>query len=685
MFFNQLIYNDLWGFQVTGPLRGIYRMSLRVNTMAWGSSGGRLIRPFTVSAAVAIVTAISMPTLGKPAGDQAPEQLAAPKVDSAHAQRVYHQIEQWVKAGNAPRKNQPEPIPVTGMAGVRVTLRRLGRVLAYGQRTFEQAGFSPTGPADLAEAAVTATDAALSTLKQHLRRQLPSDQRNNSVLADQYELIARMLVVDLQIARQPEPVVISHRAKTTSLYRSFASGYHGIRLSKTDANRAEHASWSWPATNLAANFAPGDQISQMLNRLGFTHKQDVALIARPTGPRLERFEVIHLTRPRSGDPITQLVRGGIIVPLGAVGPPTRNDMMRRIAAHLRKRQGVDGSFRSEYEPTAGQFSRRGTSPTETALVAYALIRYNQIKHVEPVQDQATRTAAERAARHLIKIVLDNGQKLQPAATALLLLTLFEAPQIAPGKTTRKTLSDRLLTLRDEEGIFRRAPDAKARPLDEFDHAIILAALSLVYEANRDKQLGKQITSSLDQVWRRIGARPIIGAMPWLVDADLRMHRLTPGRDAEADDRHRERLARTAATIKRLRRHQITRLPQLGPDDVRGGFDLSESPGQGAPQPDWRSAQALHLLATALRRADLLDNFNQLTLTSDCGLAVRFLAQLMFDHNDAFYVGNPDAVIGGVRRRLDDNRLTLTPAATTLLAMVELHHSLSRLEQVEQSH
>ena len=58
---------------------------------------------------------------------------------------------------------------------------------------------------------------------------------------------------------------------------------------------------------------------------------------------------------------------------------------------------------------------------------------------------------------------------------------------------------------------------------------------------------------------------------------------------------------------------------------------------------------------------------------------------MFDHNDAFYVGNPDAVIGGVRRRLDDNRLALTPAATTLLAMVELHHSLARLEQVEQSH
>lgn len=147
-------------------------------------------------------------------------------------------------------------------------------------------------------------------------------------------------------------------------------------------------------------------------------------------------------------------------------------------------------------------------------------------------------------------------------------------------------------------------------------------------------------------------------------------------EAEGEALHRRRLEVVSRVLRQLRRCQVTE-PALGPDDVVGGVDLYSTPKQGAPCPDWRTAQALSLMTAALRHPSL-DGRHRMHLTSECALAARFLGQLMFDRPDCFYVRSPELVLGGVRRRLSDNKLGITPTAVALLAVIDLQESLAAL-------
>ena len=80
-------------------------------------------------------------------------------------------------------------------------------------------------------------------------------------------------------------------------------------------------------------------------------------------------------------------------------------------------------------------------------------------------------------------------------------------------------------------------------------------------------------------------------------------------------------------------------------------------------------------AQAVRTSYVLGEGEQLEWILSAGLGSRFLAQLMFDTPNCFYVRSPDDARGGVRLMLWDNRLYITPTAMALLATLELERTL----------
>ena len=127
--------------------------------------------------------------------------------------------------------------------------------------------------------------------------------------------------------------------------------------------------------------------------------------------------------------------------------------------------------------------------------------------------------------------------------------------------------------------------------------------------------------------------------------------------------------------------QMTETPELGPADVIGGFELGHLSGRdanGSSQIGWRTAQILVFLAAALRQDELTPADRRTSRLLACGLAARFLGQLMVDEPSAFYMRSISDVLGGLRLSLWDNRLSVGPAAMALLATSELQEAIAQL-------
>ena len=505
--------------------------------------------------------------------------------------------------------------------------------------------------------------------------------------------LAPVLIVDLQVARLPEPIYLRRDSSETEIYPLFAPGFHGLRQSHRHPEESDGPVLIWPASSLAANYSPQDQVRQLL---GKRNRLNIRKVTPEVGRTdVQRFEVIHFTRVGLNHPAEQLVRGNRLVPTNGLTEPTIAAMSERLAAHLIKRQHQDGAFRGTFLPTADRFKQDHAGVEETALAAYALTRYANTLRTVAISMTATDSelasqalnSAKRAVTFSSPYLLNKAQPPQPTALALMLMTIVDSPVLGDHKRQRNVLGQRILGLRDDDGLFRTSSRSQGqnggRRLSPTGQAMMVAALAALYEQTRDAPLGQKIDASLDRIWQSVGDRPLIGALPWLIEASLRMRHPQgdpPNRRGQANTSipKSQRVATVIDIVGQLRNRLITQAPAIGPPDVIGGFELTGK-SRGAPTPDWRSAEGLFLLALARRYPRLVEGQNVIRYTLDCVLAARFLAQLMVDEPSCFYMRRPDVALGGVRASLYDNTLGVTPTAMTLLAVAELQQMLAGLD------
>ena len=614
--------------------------------------------------------------------------IDAPAVDWSVARSVYQQAEQWVKDEEVKRKSSERPLLVSGVIGARVTLRYGGLTLGVGDAVSSS---RPQEAQDLRELVAAATEIALQNFKE------ARDRTFNRTVRDQAEKEIREgkkptvrpapkpepipLVVDLQIGHAAIDVLVPDKASPQSVYFQFAAGYHGLRM--RHHQKPESTAIQWPATALASNLLPDSQVKRLMADVGYQADEMLQLeprVGRDKGPRLQRFEVIHITRASENQPITQLTRGNQVIPPQAIDMRTVESMGRRLTSHLVQRLLPDGSITGTYLPASDLFDPTKASDAEAALVALAMSRRvtllggrdpNGLDYLNTREKAFVLVDALRR-----RFSVQEAKEIDADAHALLLLAICDAPHLAELKDDRDRLASRLAAVPVEKGLFLN-PRSRA-PLPWESQGILLAAQAALYDKNRDEKLATAIEAGLEAVWSaKLSLAEAVAAMPWIMDATARMHRLANPADGKSAAAWKARATAAGELLSLLRNKRLVRgKPALGPDDVVGGYDLINETGEGVPTPDWRTSYVLTLLSQALQAPDVLAGENANLAKLDATLNVRLLGQLMFDEPSLYYIrGKGREAIDGVRFALWDNRLAVKPTAITLIAVTQLQQSL----------
>ena len=642
----------------------------------------------------------------------------APLVDWSHALTAHRLIEEWVAAGKVDEEGDRTEIAVSGLSAVRVTLRWSGFVMGSGEvevpGAVERAmtGSNTLSNIDLYLIVARATSMALTDAGQALAdskakgMQLVPDAANKGP-ANIAEL-GPLLQADLQLACRLEPIRLapgpsaSGRAPAarspqggdaTEVLARFVPDFHGLRMTRLpdgatgkaaatagirgDATVPESA-WVWPANAVAGNISPRSQLIQLLSEIGYT-AQDLDKVGRIGGPGLARFEVIHVVRPAADQPVARLVRGSKILPATSLDTRTLEGMAQRLTRFLTRRTREDGVMVGVYHPVNDRYDPPTAQRHEAALAAYALGRQAALlvqQRAADAQILEAQQGAKKLIDPLIKNLVAEGRGDDPAAMALVVMTIVESPGMEDRKRERDQLVDLLMKMRSDDGAFRTGPGADAEPVPGPTQALIVASLAALQAQTRNATLGQMVRQSQALLWARPEPAYLAAMVPWLLYGELKLHGTDDPADKLLQARYEARLKAIEAVGQAIQSKQVTVPPTDGPADVVGGFNLGEHPPEAFPAPDWRTAQMLAFTAAALREPSLTsqDKFVQRLL--DCGLAARFVAQLMFDEPGCYFARGREQTMGGVRLSPWDNRVGPVAAAMALLGVTELQQSLA---------
>ncbi|MEM1445263.1 MAG: hypothetical protein AAGF84_04355 [Planctomycetota bacterium] len=669
--------------------------------------------------------ALVLPAIAQePAAPQAPEAappaLTAPFVDDTHARTLHRVVSDWAEDG-AVGGQRPAPVRVHRAAGLRVTLRTQGHLLGYGDawrddlEAFlqspdptapENAGRAPLNLVPLAEAAAfeafaaadrrlrdAATDAAL------MARIRPEVQGAGAV--PKINELFNNLTIDIQVAHTPRPIVLGVAEPKQAALTRYVSGHQGL-IADGPGDKDQDDAWTvvWPATALSHNLAPLGQLRSLAKAHPDIAFHEIDVFGRADGPRLWRFENLHVVRPRPGLPVQTLTRGGVPLPRAALDQIALRERSERLAGFLLDRFIGQGTVRGQYLPSADRFDPQLATLRNAALAGYALAEHRATQDRLNAADPLGGRIAARLDDLLMRVAsnLDAPQSplvLQPDESALLLLTRLsvrppmpavdgqpnEDPALRPGgdPIARRLAADlrEKLGQGDQRGlVFRPSanpedPDAATRAAS----AIASFALGRYADLHGDADALADADAVADALW----AGNAVGdgnALPWLARAHQTVARPWIEAGLLTEDDATQRQATLIHTLDRYQEFQIVAPPPGVPKDILGGFDIPAATPPAAPRPDWRTAPLLLGYATGMALED-----GQEERRTDLGrlltaqAAARFLAQLMFDPSDAYYVRAPELAIGGVRLALDDNRLRLPPSAMTLLAFDRLRITL----------
>lgn len=611
-----------------------------------------------------LLVAVTMLCVGSPAfaAPEASPGTAAPRVDWAVAKLAYAQIDQWVADESVNRKADDRPLMVTGVTGVKVTLRYGGLTVGSGESLVPS--FNPDRKTDLHELAAKATGLALVQFK---------DQRG---AGGKWKL-----EVDLQVAHTPETIELAANADSKTIYFQFAAGFHGLRM--THHKQKDSSAVMWPASAVASNMRPDSQINRLLANLGYKFNELQAIQARlghPDGPALQRFQVIHLVRNPNAKDVNQLVRGGEIKSANAISMASVKSSSDRLFQYIERRISPEGSMPGTYQPTSDRYKPLKADVEDVAITLAALVeRTRYLYDIAPNGLDYHR--AKEQVRVLVislrkSLVGANAKSKSPEAMAHLMTAIIDSPHLGELKLDRNWLGNQLQKIQDDKGRF--IDPASKQPVKPHAQAMITSSLVKLYGQTREEALPAVIHKAQDQLWLKMDDTvDVITAQPWMADALVQMNKLLP----PTDDAGKEKFAKRAEALKTLaesiRKKKLVRgTPSLGPADVVGGVDLINESDAGARTPDWRTSHVLALLAGQLNESAIIPEADRIMVQFDCTLLVRFLDQLTFDDAACFYVRSKTDAIHGVRFALWDNRLHVEPTAMTLLALTRLQAALT---------
>lgn len=658
-----------------------------------GRLGGMMPLGNNQSALPAALLVVLMALFGTPRAHG--QALPLTDATALEAQRL---AEQWIQRASIPAEAD-EHREVEDLLGVRVTVRIDGIVLGRGDELRSDLDLFIHQPAPatdliplLQKAAADALNKSRDAIQRlNVKQQLKRGGRD--VAPQRLEQVADQLSVDVQLAHRLEPIQVLADASPDEVFNHFAPGFHGLRMR---APGSGEASLAWPLTSYANRIGPDRMLRRLLTDQGL-NDASLPRVARQDGPALQRFQTVSAVRGSLDQRAEVLVRGNTkLLPrtLDREGVTRLSDV---IGGHIfNERVVFDGSVRGTYLPDRAEYVAQPdrTSKQAAALTAFALARQatviKELQGPRPIREDNRIDLCANAAVSIVKRLVqqDEQRPMSLEAAALCVLTLTAIPNAAANpdiNALRDAMLSRVTEAQQQSGRFFKP--GSTTELNQPSSALLTAALAAGYRAAPSDALADAVSKALARLTQDAEIRDDLHALPWLMMAEYSAGpALAKLNDQQKADRA-ERIKLLRNFIDQLldprSNRQINSLPELGPDDVLGGFRLRSEPAGSPPNPDWNSAGPMLFLALALRDPEVLGQpqMRQGPLLS-LGLGAAFLNRLTMQGPALFLAAFPKSAEGGVRDKLWNNEMPVAASAYVLLALTELQATLHQL-QVEE--
>ncbi|MEM9251499.1 MAG: hypothetical protein AAGB29_04030 [Planctomycetota bacterium] len=547
-------------------------------------------------------------------------------------------VQGWARRGSVePGAGEPAGRAMrSGLFGVRVCLRRNGRVVGIGEayrRDIDEAGEAE--PVDMVGLLRTATEDALSAARRRGAGGAGSGETVGVITAS----------VELGYGRRRLAVDRGGAAGLASA--GWSAGSEGLRVAPVAGRGVGGV--SWPAWGLATNMDADRQLARAMSGAGYEPGVALGMMAVP-GRVVERFSTVHAARPEGAAWPVRYERG---LPTDeALSAATSADVERagrRLAEHLLMRVTDDGVVLGDYEPAQDRWDPVRSSGVSLAAVLLAMTEAREAGWVRP-GEWGPVEAAMRSA-----VAAWSGDAGGESAEA----------GLAEGGLLLGALAD---------------PVWSAGWADRARAALAEAVAARLWGAGNEEPTGWGVGESM-ALWGL--ARAVARSGEALTLSDAEAERVEAGGEAmlrrgdvaglwwlgrageAAGSGWVDPSAEARAAVGLMSTQRLA--DPLGGRRGEAGGLMGVEPA-GAAGPTWKTAAGLGWLASLARRAE--EPGGRFTLLLGVSQAAGFIERLQLTPTRLWYGVDRPAALYGVRASLTDHALAAGPNAISLLALIE---------------
>lgn len=384
------------------------------------------------------------------------------------------------------------------------------------------------------------------------------------------------------------------------------------------------------------------------------------------GGTLDAFDARQVLIRLAGEPqATTLFRGAPIVRPDDVDHATVGRMIPELGGWLARNLSADGRLTYAWWPSAAR-APEGDNTIRQFMATLALIRLAKRTGSQADAERADRNLAANLRRFYLRLgdlgMIAHGGSAKLGAAALAALAIFEAPSRVHFEDELRALHAGVLALRQPSGRFRTFH----QPAERDDNQNFYPGEALLYLASRlhlepdPALLATCLTSAaFYRAWHLANRNPAF--VPWHTQAGAILFELSG-----------EAWLRAFVFEMNDWLLPLQQWNEAPAPDLAGRFYDPKRPNYGPPH---ASSTGVYLegLAAALRLADEAgDEVRAAAYRRAIWRGLRSLRQLQFkDDRDAFYIGQHERVLGGLRTEAYDNRIRVDNVQHALMALLAL--------------
>ncbi|MBX3394101.1 MAG: hypothetical protein KF841_01910 [Phycisphaerae bacterium] len=489
--------------------------------------------------------------------------------------------------------------------------------------------------------------------------------------------------IELEWLEAPETLTVPSYDQggvwTESLLHSFEPAVEGIGVEF----RGKRA-LTRPSQVVTLGYTPDLALAACENAIGL---KNIHKIRFEREIRYFRFRCHHVWQANSAARPVELRRGDRLIPASAVTRENLDAAIARVGQYLLYRQNSNGEFSHAYIPFNGTYTLGNAARVQLraldGLAAYAVREKDAdvtarlsrgiaafTPYLEPVVIAESRQDGSVEQKQVGVVLAPPGHSGVLEITARLLLAMKLSRNAGDYDEDCARFVNAILAAQTEAGYFAIAVNNEAevsadaaQVLNDADSCTALAALAGINAMSEDVRITKSIESAVRYYSDRFQARFEPTAAAALLQA-LCLH-YARSNDARISDMAFDLADRLAAL-------QLTdrNCPY---EELHGAINVRRAGEVGAD-----TSIYLASLADALELAERVGDSARIEgYRSAVSAAARFVMQLEFRDDGAFYVRSRRDVLGGIRAALWDGRLRIDHTGLGLLGLIRARDVLNQ--------